>query len=52
MIPKSVTPKRLKENLEAKDLILDKDDIQRINQLNRGRRVYTDPDNNSFVKQA
>ena len=52
MIPKSVTPKRLKENFDAKDLILDKEDIQRINQLNRGRRVYTDPDNNSFVKQA
>lgn len=52
MIPKSVTPKRLKENFEAKDLVLDSAEITRINQLNRGRRVYTDPDNNSFVKQA
>lgn len=52
MIPKSVTPKRLKENFEAKDLVLSDDDVKRINGLNRGRRVYTDPDNNSFVKQA
>lgn len=52
MIPKSVTPKRLKENLEAQDLFLSVEEIAAINQLNRGRRVYTDPDNNSFVKQS
>jgi methylglyoxal/glyoxal reductase len=52
MIPKSVTPKRLKENLEAKDLKLTIEELASINLLNRGRRVYTDPDNNSFVKQG
>lgn len=52
MIPKSVTPKRLKENFEAKDFCLSLEEIATINQLNRGRRVYTDPDNNSFVKQS
>ena len=52
MIPKSVTPKRLKENLESQDLFLTIEELASINQLNRGKRVYTDPDNNSFVKQA
>jgi diketogulonate reductase-like aldo/keto reductase len=52
MIPKSVTPKRLKENFEAKDLKLTVEELASINLLNRGRRVYTDPDNNSFVKQS
>lgn len=51
MIPKSVTPKRLLENYEAHQLCLSAQEIEAINQLNRGRRVYTDPDNNSFVKQ-
>ena len=51
MIPKSVTPQRIKENFEAKDIVLDLEDIKRINALNRGRRVYTDPDNCWFVKQ-
>lgn len=51
MIPKSVTVSRLKENLGALDISLTDEDIITINQLNRGRRVYTDPDNNSFVKQ-
>jgi hypothetical protein len=31
---------------------LDSEDVLAINNLNRGKRVYTDPDNNSFVKQA
>ena len=51
MIPKSVTPKRLKENLDSLKIQLSKEDVEAINKLNRGRRVYTDPDNNSFVKQ-
>ncbi|MBM7453273.1 diketogulonate reductase-like aldo/keto reductase [Acholeplasma morum] len=51
MIPKSVTPKRIKENFMSLNITLDKTDIEAINALNRGRRVYTDPDNNSFVKQ-
>ncbi|MDY0209987.1 MAG: aldo/keto reductase [Acholeplasma sp.] len=52
MIPKSVTPKRIKENFESLNITLKDEDIIAINNLNRGRRVYTDPDNNSFVKQA
>ncbi|MCU0105036.1 aldo/keto reductase [Acholeplasma vituli] len=51
MIPKSVTVSRIQENLGALDLVLSDDEVKAINQLNRGRRIYTDPDNNSFVKQ-
>lgn len=52
MIPKTVTPKRLKENYDSLSVKLDEEDVVAINKLNRGKRVYTDPDNNSFVKQA
>jgi diketogulonate reductase-like aldo/keto reductase len=45
MIPKSVTLKRIKENFESINLKLDENDIEIINGLNRGIRVYTDPDN-------
>jgi methylglyoxal/glyoxal reductase len=48
MIPKSVTPKRILENFEAKDIKLDLEDINSINKLSRGKRVYTDPDNNPW----
>lgn len=51
MIPKSITPQRIKENFDAKDITLDEEDIKKINDLNRGKRVYTDPDNCWFVKQ-
>lgn len=51
MIPKSVTLNRIKENFESLNVNLDPLDVEKINQLNRGKRVYTDPDNNSFVKQ-
>lgn len=52
MIPKSVTPKRIKENYGALTINLTEEEVLAINKLNRGKRVYTDPDNNSFVKQA
>lgn len=45
MIPKSVTKSRLEENFKAKDLKLSNKEIDVINELNRGQRVYTDPDN-------
>lgn len=48
MIPKSVTPTRLKENFDALNLNLTEDDITLINELNRGKRVYTDPDNSPW----
>lgn len=48
MIPKSVTPSRIEENFKAKDIILSPEEILAINQLNRGKRVYTDPDNSPW----
>ncbi len=48
MIPKSVTPKRIKENFEAQKLTLSKDEMVKIDELNRGQRVYTDPDNSPW----
>ena len=48
MIPKSITPSRIEENFRAKDIHLSDDDIAKINELNRGKRVYTDPDNSPW----
>lgn len=48
MIPKSVTPSRILENFVAKDVLLSIQEIEEINKLNRGKRVYTDPDNNPW----
>ena len=48
MIPKSVTPSRILENFKAQELNLSKADIEQINALNRGKRVYTDPDNSPW----
>jgi diketogulonate reductase-like aldo/keto reductase len=48
MIPKSVTPKRIKENFESLNIKLSEDDIKAIDALNRGLRVYTDPDNSPW----
>ena len=48
MIPKSVTPSRIEENFKAKDIKLIKEEIDSINSLNRGKRVYTDPDNSPW----
>lgn len=48
MIPKSVTPERIEENFKSKDIVLAKEDILAIDELNRGKRVYTDPDNSPW----
>lgn len=48
MIPKSVTPERIKENYEAQDILLADADFNEIEALNRGVRVYTDPDNSPW----
>src|SRR5690606_39173694 len=46
MIPKSVHPNRQLENFNGQSVKLTDEDVERINRLNRGSRVYTDPDNN------
>jgi methylglyoxal/glyoxal reductase len=48
MIPKSSDLKRLEENHRAASITISEQEIQEINQLNRGKRVYTDPDNNPW----
>ncbi|MEU6375463.1 aldo/keto reductase [Streptomyces sp. NPDC046909] len=43
VIPKSVTPSRIKENIEVFDFSLDADDIAAISALNEDRRLGPDP---------
>lgn len=44
VIPKSVTPSRLRENLAVMDFRLDSDDMSRLAALDQGRRVGPDPE--------
>lgn len=48
MIPKSVTPERILENFNAQSIRLSDNDMKTIDELNRGKRVYTDPDNSPW----
>ncbi|GAA3881722.1 aldo/keto reductase [Streptomyces lacrimifluminis] len=43
VIPKSVTPSRIKENIEVFDFSLDPEDLAAISALNEGRRLGPDP---------
>lgn len=45
MIPKTSSKQRLKENYNALNVNITNEDMLKINSLNRGRRVYTDPAN-------
>ncbi|VEU82619.1 aldo/keto reductase [Acholeplasma hippikon] len=49
MIPKSVHEDRLIENFNGTELVLSQSEMERMNALNRGARVYTDPDNNAVT---
>ncbi|MNR87381.1 2,5-diketo-D-gluconic acid reductase A [compost metagenome] len=44
VIPKSVTPSRLRENLAVMDFRLEPDDLARLTTLDQSRRVGPDPD--------
>ncbi len=49
MIPKSVTKDRIIENFNVFDFDITGEDMEKINNLNITRRVYSDPDNAHFV---
>lgn len=44
VIPKSVTPSRIKENADIFDFELTDDEMERINQLDKNTRLFKDPD--------
>ena len=48
VLPKSVTPSRIKENFEIFDFKLDTEDIAKIDALNQDLRTGADPDNFDF----
>lgn len=48
VIPKSVNPKRIRENFELFDFELSKDDMQMIEGLDRNQRIGADPDTANF----
>lgn len=49
MIPKSVTTSRIIDNFKVFDFNLTAEEVAKIDSLNLGKRVYTDPDNCPFV---
>jgi diketogulonate reductase-like aldo/keto reductase len=48
VIPKSITPSRIKENAQIFDFCLTEEDMDKINNLNSNHRTGPDPDNFSF----
>ncbi len=48
VIPKSVNPKRIQENIDLFDFELSDQDIHAINRMDRGQRIGADPDTASF----
>ncbi|MFT3852877.1 MAG: aldo/keto reductase [Ilumatobacteraceae bacterium] len=49
-IPKSVSPARIRENLEAVELTLDAEDLARITALDRAARFGADPETVTFTQ--
>lgn len=49
VIPKSVTPARLKQNLELFDFSLSDEEMKRIAALDQNKRGFTDPQNKLYL---
>ena len=49
VIPKSVTPSRIQENIDVFDFQLTDGDMTKIETLNTGQRIGADPDNANFT---
>ena len=48
VIPKSVTPERIRENSDLFDFVLSEDDMQAIAGMDRAHRIGADPDTADF----
>ncbi|HEX6290956.1 MAG TPA: aldo/keto reductase [Herpetosiphonaceae bacterium] len=48
VIPKSVKPERIRENIDVFDFALSEDDMRAIDAMDRGQRIGADPDTASF----
>lgn len=48
VIPKSVTPERIRENIALFDFVLSEHDMEAIEGMDRGQRIGADPDTASF----
>ena len=48
VIPKSVTPERIEENIDVFGLELDPEEMDAIGELDRGERIGPDPD--TFIR--
>ncbi len=49
VIPKSVNPERLKQNLDIFDFSLSIEDLERIKRLNTNKKGFNDPNNHFFL---
>ena len=48
IIPKSINPKRIEENLAIFNITFTEDEMKQLKALNNGRKFFPDPDNISF----